>query len=181
MHVSAAPTHMQVVKPQMYLQGLVHEDMYQYFSTILYVHFRNSREGKSTSGVGNPCAPHPLNKSLLLERLCWLTLAKCTVLIRGNFSSVHNLIYTAGPASIHVQYTAIASSPGPFPAFQCYMLKLKNWEGLGTRVDCDVLLVISLSYMYTYWMLLIRLTGITQHLEIKRHQFFTRESEIRSG
>ena len=33
-------------------------------STILHVHFRNSREGKSTSGVGNPCAPHPLNISL---------------------------------------------------------------------------------------------------------------------
>ena len=29
--------------------------MFQYFSTILYVHFRNSREGKSTSGVRNPC------------------------------------------------------------------------------------------------------------------------------
>ena len=26
-----------------------------------------SREGKSTSGVGNPYAPHPLNKSLNLE------------------------------------------------------------------------------------------------------------------
>ena len=38
--------------------------MFQYFGTILYVQFRNSREGKSTSGVGNPCAPHPLNKSL---------------------------------------------------------------------------------------------------------------------
>ena len=25
---------------------------------------RNSREGKSTLGVGNPCAPHPLNESL---------------------------------------------------------------------------------------------------------------------
>ena len=37
--------------------------MYQYFSTILYVHFRNSREGESASGVENPCAPHPLNKS----------------------------------------------------------------------------------------------------------------------
>ena len=33
-------------------------------NTILYVYFRNSREGKSTLGVGNPCAPHPLNKSL---------------------------------------------------------------------------------------------------------------------
>ena len=35
---------------------------------ILYVHFRNSRWGggvESTSGVGNPCAPHLLNKSLL--------------------------------------------------------------------------------------------------------------------
>ena len=30
-------------------------------STILYVHFRNSREGKSTSGVWNPRAPHPPN------------------------------------------------------------------------------------------------------------------------
>ena len=39
-------------------------DMFQYFSAILCVHFRNSREGKSTFGVGNPCAPHPLNKSL---------------------------------------------------------------------------------------------------------------------
>ena len=35
--------------------------MFQYFSTILYVHFR---EGKSTSGVRNPCAPQFLNKSL---------------------------------------------------------------------------------------------------------------------
>ena len=34
--------------------------MFQYFSTILYVHFGNSREGKSTSGVGNPFAPHRL-------------------------------------------------------------------------------------------------------------------------
>ena len=33
-------------------------------NTILYVHFGNSREGKSTSGVGNSCAPHPLNKYL---------------------------------------------------------------------------------------------------------------------
>ena len=33
--------------------------------SMYIVHFRNSREGKSTSGVGNPCAPHPLNKSLL--------------------------------------------------------------------------------------------------------------------
>ena len=40
-------------------------DMFSYFSTLLYVHFRNSREGKSTSRVGNPCAPHPLNKSEL--------------------------------------------------------------------------------------------------------------------
>ena len=38
--------------------------MFQYFSTVFYVHFRNSREWKSTSGVGNPCAPHPLNKLL---------------------------------------------------------------------------------------------------------------------
>ena len=38
--------------------------MFQYFSAILYVHFRNSREGKSTSWVENHCAPHPLNKSL---------------------------------------------------------------------------------------------------------------------
>ena len=36
-------------------------DTVQYFSTILYLHFRNSREGKSTSEVGNPRAPHPLN------------------------------------------------------------------------------------------------------------------------
>ena len=28
------------------------------------MHIRTSREGKSTSGLGNPCAPHPLNKSL---------------------------------------------------------------------------------------------------------------------
>ena len=32
--------------------------------------FRNSREGKSTSGMGNPCAPHPLNKSLFLGINC---------------------------------------------------------------------------------------------------------------
>ena len=38
--------------------------MFPYFNTILYVHFRNSREGKSTSGMGSPCAPNPLNKSL---------------------------------------------------------------------------------------------------------------------
>ena len=38
-------------------------DMFQYFSTILCVHFSNSREGKSISGVGNPCAP---NKSMLI-------------------------------------------------------------------------------------------------------------------
>ena len=38
-------------------------DMFQYFSTILHVHFRNSREGKSTSGVGNSYAPYPLNNS----------------------------------------------------------------------------------------------------------------------
>ena len=42
--------------------------MFQYFCTILYVHFRNSMEGKSTSGVGNLCAPHPLNKSLYMYR-----------------------------------------------------------------------------------------------------------------
>ena len=36
-------------------------DMFQHFSTILYVHFRNSRKGKSTSGVGNSSVPHPLN------------------------------------------------------------------------------------------------------------------------
>ena len=36
------------------------------FSAIIYVHFRKSKEGKSASGVGNPCAPHPLNKSLCL-------------------------------------------------------------------------------------------------------------------
>ena len=34
--------------------------MLQYISTILYVHFGNSREEGLTSGVGNPCAPHPL-------------------------------------------------------------------------------------------------------------------------
>ena len=33
--------------------------LYYYMYTI-----ENSREGKSTSGVGNPCAPHPLHKSL---------------------------------------------------------------------------------------------------------------------
>ena len=38
--------------------------MFQYFSTILYVHFRNSRDGKLPPRVGNPSAPHPLNKSL---------------------------------------------------------------------------------------------------------------------
>ena len=32
-------------------------DMFQCFSTILYVHFRNSREGKSMSGMGNPSVP----------------------------------------------------------------------------------------------------------------------------
>ena len=37
------------------------------YITVLYVHSRNSREGKSTSGVGNPCVPHPLNKSLLCD------------------------------------------------------------------------------------------------------------------
>ena len=45
-------------------------DMFQYFSTILYVHYGNSREGKSTLWVGSPCAPHTLNKSLVhLEQL----------------------------------------------------------------------------------------------------------------
>ena len=39
--------------------------MFPYFSTILYVHFGNSMEGKSTSGVGNPRASHPPNESLL--------------------------------------------------------------------------------------------------------------------
>ena len=39
-------------------------DMFQYFSTVLYVHFGNSREEKSTSGVGNLCVP-----SLLLLTL----------------------------------------------------------------------------------------------------------------
>ena len=36
-------------------------DMFQYFSTVLYVHvyLENSREGKSTSGVGNSCTPPP--------------------------------------------------------------------------------------------------------------------------
>ena len=29
--------------------------------TVLYVQFRNSSEEESTSGMGNPCAPHPLN------------------------------------------------------------------------------------------------------------------------
>ena len=38
--------------------------MFHYFHITFYVHFRNSRVVKSTSGVGNPCAPHPLNKSL---------------------------------------------------------------------------------------------------------------------
>ena len=38
--------------------------MLQYFSTILYVQFRNSREGKLPPRVGSPSAPHPLNKSL---------------------------------------------------------------------------------------------------------------------
>ena len=41
----------------------------QYFSAIFYVHFRNSREGKSTLGMGNPNAPHPLNKSLLFHSM----------------------------------------------------------------------------------------------------------------
>ena len=45
--------------------------MFQYFSTILYVHYGNSREGKSTSGVGNPCAPRPLNKSLAVGIPYW--------------------------------------------------------------------------------------------------------------
>ena len=67
--------------------------MFQYFSTILYVHFRNSREEKSASGVGNPCAPHPLNKSLgkgsspaqsweqVKEVRTWVILAKFNVVI----------------------------------------------------------------------------------------------------
>ena len=42
--------------------------MFQHFRTVLHVHFRNSMKGKSTSGVGNPCAPHPLNKSLYIHR-----------------------------------------------------------------------------------------------------------------
>ena len=32
-------------------------DMFQYLSTFLYVHVRNSREGKSTSGVGITVLP----------------------------------------------------------------------------------------------------------------------------
>ena len=61
--------------------------MFQCFSTILYVYFRNSREGKSTSGVGNPRASHPLNKFLLSANSnyhqYWLILGhgKCTLLI----------------------------------------------------------------------------------------------------
>ena len=59
-----------------YMQGLIQDyqllvfqegksDMFQYSSTIPYVQFRNSREEKSTLGVENPCALHPLNKSLI--------------------------------------------------------------------------------------------------------------------
>ena len=52
-------------------------DMFQYFSTILCVHFRNSTEGKSTPRVGNPCGPHPLNKSLLMRTLIHLLHIYC--------------------------------------------------------------------------------------------------------
>ena len=35
----------------------------KYYS--VYVHIRNSREGKSVLAIGNPYAPHPQNKSLI--------------------------------------------------------------------------------------------------------------------
>ena len=40
-------------------------DIFQHLSTIS-VYVRNSRERKSDTGVGNVCAPHPLNESLLV-------------------------------------------------------------------------------------------------------------------
>ena len=46
--------------------------MFQYFNTIFYVHFRSSREGKSTSEVRNPFTPHPLNISLCLYGSCYI-------------------------------------------------------------------------------------------------------------
>ena len=114
-----------------------------------------------------------------LERLSWLALVRCTVLIRGNFSSVRNLIQLGQPVYM---YAVIASSPGPFPAFQWYTLKLKNLEepswGWGYTM---MSYYITLSYMHMYQMLSILSTGISQHLEIKRHWFFICELEIWSG
>ena len=37
--------------------GVNHADMFQHASIILYVHFGNSREGRSTSGGGFLCSP----------------------------------------------------------------------------------------------------------------------------
>ena len=51
--------------------------MFPCFGTILYVHFRNAREGKSTPGVGNSCAPHPLNKSLRIFRFFKIIIILC--------------------------------------------------------------------------------------------------------
>ena len=57
-------------------EGVGESDMFQYFSTVFYV-LRNSREGKSTSGV---CS-HPLNKSLI----CTLTHKKIMINIAEAF------------------------------------------------------------------------------------------------
>ena len=40
-------------------------DIFHYFCTIFYVQFRNSREGKSTSGVGNPWTVYTILSSVL--------------------------------------------------------------------------------------------------------------------
>ena len=78
--------------------------MFQYFSTILYVHFRNSRKGKSTSGGGNPCAPHPLNKSLVFNSD--IVLLPCLEEL-NKYICIHIIMYISG--SVHSNPSIILS------------------------------------------------------------------------
>ena len=73
--------------------------MSQCLNAILYAHLGNPREGKSTSGVGNPCAPHPLNKSLAWVMYMRNTqhACRCTTAIEHKGYNMATLQYPAGP------------------------------------------------------------------------------------
>ena len=106
--------------------------------------------------MGNPCAPHPLNKSC--STFSTVQLEKSTI-IHAYTSVDYELqfvIHACKMYNVMYVYVCIASSPSPFPAFQCCTLFLRNIKKLGggpgarDKAEANVCIHVQVLYLFTW-------------------------------